>query len=55
VAKAQETYGLSADQIQSLGITAVLHNLIPVTIGNMLGGMLFLGVPLYLIYIRKEK
>jgi formate/nitrite transporter len=55
VAKAQETYGLSADQIQSLGITAVLHNLIPVTLGNMLGGMLFLGVPLYLIYIRKEK
>ncbi|MDD3362821.1 MAG: formate/nitrite transporter family protein [Hespellia sp.] len=50
VAKAQEAYGLTNAQIESLNVISSLHSFIPVTIGNMIGGMLIVGVPLYLIY-----
>ena len=47
-AKAQEVYGITAEQLASLNLGGLLSNLIPVTIGNILGGMLFVGVPFYL-------
>ena len=33
----------------------IIHNLLPVTIGNIVGGMLFIGVPLYVLYKNQEK
>jgi formate transporter len=33
----------------------VWNNLIPVTLGNMLGGGLFLGLVYWFIYLRTEK
>lgn len=53
VAKAQEAYGITADQLASLNVVSSLHSFIPVTIGNIIGGMLLVGVPLYLIYKKK--
>ena len=50
VAKAEEAYGITAEQIATLTPLHSLANFIPVTLGNMLGGMLFVGLPLYLIY-----
>lgn len=49
-AMAKEAYGLTAEQIGSLTLAGSLNNFIPVTIGNILGGMLFVGLPCYLIY-----
>lgn len=34
---------------------ALLHNLLPVTIGNIIGGMLLVGVFYWLIYLRKSE
>lgn len=34
---------------------ALIHNLLPVTIGNLIGGMLFVGVFYWLIYLRKNQ
>ncbi len=54
VAKAEELYGITADQIASnLTIGGFASNLIPVTIGNILGGMVFIALPLYAIHKSK--
>ena len=53
VAKAQEAYGLTAEQIQGLTLLHSLNNFIPVTIGNILGGMVFVGIPCFFIYKKK--
>ena len=53
VAKAQEAYGLTAEQIQGLTILHSLNNFIPVTIGNIIGGMVGVGIPCYFIYKKK--
>lgn len=54
VAKAEELYGITADQIAAnLNIGGFVSNLIPVTIGNMLGGMVFIALPLYAIHKSK--
>lgn len=46
----------AADQLASLNwVNFVVKNLIPVTIGNILGGMVFVGLPLYLIHSQKLK
>ena len=48
-AKAMELYGLTADQIAQVNIyNFCITNLIPVVIGNVLGGMVFIALPLYL-------
>ena len=47
---AQKTYGITANQLENLNLSGSLHNFIPVTIGNVIGGMLFVAVPLFLIY-----
>ncbi len=53
-AKAEEAYGITAEQLGQLTALNSLHNFIPVTIGNILGGMVFVGIPCYLIQARKR-
>lgn len=54
-AKAMELYGLAEKQISTLTITNMfIINLIPVTLGNMVGGMLFVGIPIYFLYREKK-
>lgn len=55
VAKAEELYGITADQLKSLNITGALHNFAPVTLGNILGGMVFVGCLLYYINVVADK
>ena len=51
---AMESYGYTTLQLDSLNwANFVVKNLIPVTIGNILGGMVFVGLPLYLIHRQK--
>ena len=50
VEKAKEAYGLTAEQIGNLTVLHSLNNFIPVTLGNILGGMVFVGLPCFLIY-----
>ena len=56
---AQTAYGYTATQLESLNWGSFLvNNLVPVTLGNIAGGMLFVGLPLYLIHsakIREEE
>ncbi len=54
VAKAQELYGINAQQLNSLNIIGTLKNFIPVTLGNLLGGM-FIGFMLYYINVKCDK
>lgn len=52
---AMDTYGYTAEQLRELNISNfLLGNLVPVTIGNMIGGMIFLGVPFYIIHHNKK-
>lgn len=53
VSKAIEAYGMTQDQLDSLNMSGLLSNFLFVTIGNILGGMLFVGVPCYLASKRK--
>lgn len=54
-ALAAETYGLSAQQMDSLNVkNYLLTNLVPVTIGNIIGGALLLGLPLYYLNVKKK-
>lgn len=50
VQKAIEAYGLTQAQIDSLTVVNSLANFIPVTIGNILGGMVFVGLPYFIAY-----
>ena len=56
---AATAYGYSAAQLEALTWgNMLLKNLIPVTLGNIVGGMVFVGLPLYLIHgakIRAEE
>ena len=58
VQKAIETYGYTAAQLEGLNWEAMLiANLLPVTLGNIVGGMVLVGIPLYMIHgakIRQE-
>ncbi len=53
VAKAEELYGITAKQCASVSVGGLFHNLIPVTLGNIVGGSVCLGCLCFLIY-RKE-
>lgn len=55
VAKAQELYGITSKQLSALDLSGLIHNFIPVTIGNVLGGMIFIGCTLYFIHYGSEK
>ena len=51
---AMEAYGYTAAQLESLNLgNMLLNNLLPVTLGNIVGGMVFVGLPLYLIHSAK--
>lgn len=50
VAKAEEVYGITAAQCEALSVGGLVNNLIPVTLGNIVGGSLFLGLLCYCIY-----
>lgn len=52
VEKAAETYGITAD---SLTVGTFLGNLIPVTLGNIVGGALFMGTLYYLAHVKLTK
>lgn len=55
VAKAVELYGISADKLADLTIgNFFIHNLIPVTLGNLVGGMVFVAIPLYIVYLKDK-
>ncbi|MGN0439021.1 MAG: formate/nitrite transporter family protein [Lachnospiraceae bacterium] len=54
VAKAQEVYGITTEQLDSLNVIGMLNNFIPVTFGNMLGGM-FIGFMLYFINVKCDQ
>lgn len=56
LSQAMEQYGYTEQQLESLTIgNAIISNLIPVTIGNILGGIVFLGVPLYNLHKQVAK
>lgn len=53
-AAAESAYGYTAAQLEALTWGNFLtKNLLPVTLGNIVGGMLFVGLPLYLIHSAK--
>lgn len=52
VQKAQELYGITAHQCSSLTHFAGTESLLFVTIGNIIGGVLFVGVVLYMVHIK---
>lgn len=54
VQAAAQEYGLGAEQLAELNTGSFLfHNLLPVTIGNIIGGMVCVGIPL--LYLYREK
>lgn len=56
VAKAKEVMHLTDDKIATINPTAILfNNLLPVTIGNLLGGTIFFSVVLYFAYGLNKK
>lgn len=52
VQKAQELYGITVQQCSSLTHFAGTESLLFVTIGNIIGGVLFVGVVLYMAHIK---
>ena len=56
VDKACELYGYSATQIQdTLTVGGFFHNLLPVTLGNIIGGGIIVALGLYLSHIMLDK
>lgn len=53
---AMEQYGYGLEQLGELSVSHFLfNNLVPVTIGNIIGGIVFLGLPLYYMNAKKEE
>lgn len=55
VGKAEELYGITAEQCASLTVAGSLNNFIPVTIGNIIGGAVFIGLMYFLIVVKTGK
>ena len=53
-AKAQEAYGITAEQLGTLNGWNGLVSLLFVTAGNVIGGMALVGVPMFLAYRKKK-
>jgi formate/nitrite transporter len=53
-AKVLEVAGLSASQVAHLNLGGFIGNLVPVTLGNIVGGT-FVGGIYWLIYLRKDR
>lgn len=54
VTKAQEAYGITAEQLENLSFSGLISNYLPVTIGNIIGGVL-VGFIVYYIQIVCNK
>ena len=53
-AKAMELYGITAEQLATINLSNFfVGNLLPVTLGNMIGGMVFISIPLYVLHKDK--
>jgi formate/nitrite transporter len=52
--KVLEVAGLTASQVANLNTAGFIGNLVPVTLGNIVGGT-FVGSMYWLIYLRKER
>lgn len=50
---AMELYGISEQALANLDVAHMVTNLIPVTIGNIIGGMVLVALPLY--YLHHDK
>jgi len=51
---AETAFGYTASQLEALTWgNFLIRNLLPVTLGNIVGGMVFVGIPLYLIHRTK--
>lgn len=56
VQAAMSQYGLTADQISQVNWqNFFVTNLIPVTIGNIIGGVVLVGVVYWVVYLNKKK
>ncbi|MBN2793936.1 MAG: formate/nitrite transporter family protein [Clostridia bacterium] len=60
LAKTNETFaaasGLSAEQLSHLNVSNfIVHNLIPVTLGNIIGGAIFVGAAYWFVYVKACK
>lgn len=54
VERAVEYFGVTGAQLEVLNLkNMIFNNLIPVTVGNIIGGACFVGLPLY--YLNREK
>jgi formate/nitrite transporter len=53
-AEVVQAAGATASQIANVNVVGLFHNLIPVTIGNVIGGT-SVGVIYWLIFLRKER
>jgi formate/nitrite transporter len=53
-AQVAQAAGLTASQIANVNVLGLVHNLIPVTIGNIIGGS-SVGIIYWLIFLRKER
>lgn len=54
VEKAGELYGITQDKLDTLTVkNMAFHNLFPVTLGNIIGGMFIIGGIMYLVYRSK--
>lgn len=49
-AKAAELYGITSAQLEALSLGGFLGNLLPVTLGNIIGGAVFIGATYYLAH-----
>lgn len=49
-AKAGELYGITAEQLAGLTVPGVIPSFVFVTIGNILGGMIFVGLIVFLVH-----
>lgn len=54
VEKAAELYQITTKQLTALSWGGLIHNLIFVTLGNMAGGMLFVGLSYWYLYGKQE-
>ena len=56
VQKTQELYGLTAHQIQQhVNLSGFFGNILPVTLGNIVGAMVCMALPLYLVRKKNHK
>lgn len=50
-----DTYGCTTEQLEKLDFANyVIANLFPVTIGNIIGGIVFFGMPMFLLNLNQE-